>query len=221
MSKILFIDCETGGINENETSLLTIAGIICEGNSKYTKSFHFGILEEYYRVMPAAMKINKIDLVRLAENGINRYEVARRILEFCKENFGDPRSSNYEKIRIGGHNVAFDVRFLKKLINDYRCVSNLEYDDVFSHRNIDTYPITGFLNECGFFKGTNKIGSLQSLCDYFEIENKNAHNAFSDVKATAEIYFRMKEEMNRIIKCWNSNNTVNNVIKYMRDGREI
>lgn len=102
MSKILFIDCETGGINENETSLLTIAGIICEDNAEYTKSFDFKIKEECYKVTPEAMRLNKIDLVELAKNGDTRFAVAKKIINFCKKNFGDPRSVDYEKIRIGG-----------------------------------------------------------------------------------------------------------------------
>lgn len=96
------------------------------------------------------------------------------------------------KLELVGHNVAFDIRFLKKLINDYRCVSNLEYDDIFSHRNIDTYPIVGFLSDCEFFN--SKVGSLESLCKYFNIENKNAHNALSDVEATAKIYYTLKSK---------------------------
>lgn len=200
-NKILFIDCKTGGINENETSLLTIAGIICEDSAEYTKSFDYKITEARYRVTLPAMKINKIDLVKLAEDGITRYAVARKILEFCKTNFGNPRNNNYQKIRIGGHNVAFDVRFLKKLINDYTRVSTLEYDDVFSHRNIDTYPIAGFLSDCGYFRGS-KVGSLESLCQYFDVENNNAHNALSDVEATAKIYYKMKNAMTDIIDLW-------------------
>jgi DNA polymerase-3 subunit alpha (Gram-positive type) len=36
--------------------------------------------------------------------------------------------------------------------------------------------------------------SLRFLCEYFKIENKNAHTALSDARATFEVYKKLFEE---------------------------
>lgn len=175
--KILFIDTETGGIDPLENSLLSL-GLVCWENLKIKDKLEIFISKEKYNVTKKALEINKIDLDELRTKGISEKEAKNKLLNFLKENFED------EKIVLAGHNVNFDISFLKKIFE-----SNDEFNQYFSYRAIDTATIFKFLSLRGDV--TAEINSLDDAIKYYNIKIKKRHGALDDCLATAEIFTKM------------------------------
>jgi len=94
-----------------------------------------------------------------------------------------PRFRKYIGNRtIIAHNAKFDLKFL----NYY--LKKLDLD------LIENYICTlELLKKNKNYKGKNK--KLETACEYYNIENKNAHRADSDTLATAKLFLRIKDEI--------------------------
>ncbi len=177
--KILFLDVETGGLDEINNSLLTIGLVIWE-NGKILESKEIFISKEKYNFVQAALDINKIDLNELREKGISEKEAINEIEKLCYKYF------NQEKIIITGHNVAFDIGFIKNLYKR----NNQEFSR-FSYRFLDTGIILKFMYMQGKFK--NDISTLDKALEYFKIKilKEKRHSALGDALATAELFNKL------------------------------
>lgn len=177
--KLLFIDTETGGINEKENSLLSIA-LICWENKKILDKTEFFIKEKEYNVTEIAMKINQLDLEVVKKRGLEKQEVVEKINEFIKKNF------NNEKAVLCGHNINFDIRFLKELYNKV----GKDYEEFISYRSLDTASIFRFFSIAGKFNG-KEINSLDDAIKYFNLSFDNRHTAMGDIEKTVEVFNKL------------------------------
>ena len=84
--KIMFLDVETGGLDEIENSLLSVGlsiwdkGNIIEGKEIF-------ICKEQYNTVQAALDINKINLDELRIKGISEEKAIEEIESFCFKYF--------------------------------------------------------------------------------------------------------------------------------------
>lgn len=80
------------------------------------------------------------------------------------------------------HNAKFDIKFLNyylrklglKEITNYMCTLEM-------------------LKRVSSYKGKNK--KLATACEYYGIENKNAHRASSDTFATAQLFLKIRDRV--------------------------
>ena len=181
MTRLLVIDTETGGVDPTKFSILTFAGAIWE-DERILDTIEFSVREPRVRVEPEAMLINRIDLNEHKRHAIAPQQATRMLGELLDRHFpGVP-------VSIAGHNVNFDVSFLKRL---YR-IAGEEYPSRFSRRHIDTASILGFLDLCGLISLAKP--SLDNALRLFEIpyETQSRHTALGDVLVTCELLNRMK-----------------------------
>ena len=173
--KILFMDTETGGLNEEKHSLLTIAFAVYS-NGKIVAEKEFFVKHKEYLVTPVALSINKIDLVEHDKIATESNIVVKEIIEFIRENFGDVKPV------IAGHNIDFDYKFIDKLFQN----ENEFLGEYVSHRKIDTCTLVNFL------KATGRIdiesASLEASIKYFQIQTNARHTAKDDVRATIDLF---------------------------------
>ncbi|MGL6025290.1 MAG: 3'-5' exonuclease [Cetobacterium sp.] len=174
--KLLFIDTETGGINEKENSLLSIA-LICWEDKKVVDKLEIFIKEESYNVTEKAMEINGLNLEKLKKYGLEKKVAVEKINSFILKNFKE------EKAVLCGHNVGYDIRFLKELYNKIE----KNYEEFISYRSLDTASIFRFLTIAGKFK-EKKINSLDDAIKYFNIPFENRHTAMGDIEKTVQIF---------------------------------
>ncbi|MCR4330655.1 MAG: 3'-5' exonuclease, partial [Patescibacteria group bacterium] len=87
-----------------------------------------------------------------------------------------------KEANIVAHNVAFDWMFLEKAFEETGVKNMMHY------HKLDTIPIA--FAKLYDVPEVQKF-SLRSLCEYFGIENKKAHTALSDARATYELYRRL------------------------------
>lgn len=173
--KILFIDTETGGLNPEKHSLLTVALAVYNDN-KIIDIKEIAIKHREYVVTPKALEVNNINLVEHDKQSISSKDAVNEIIKFIKENFGE------EKPVIGGHNIEFDYKFLDKLFFNEK-----EYLWKYvSHRKLDTCSLINYLMITG--KIQIESASLEAAINYFNIETAARHTAKDDVVATIDLF---------------------------------
>ena len=101
---ILVLDTETGGLNPKEHSLLTVAGIAWTPDRQPAPLFSFYVREHHVNVTEEAMRINRVDLRKVEEEGLSPKEAVEAIRYALDHHYGPSR----EKVMLCGHNVDFD-----------------------------------------------------------------------------------------------------------------
>ena len=178
--KLLMIDCETGGLNEHETSLLSV-GMAVYNNNKIENVFEVYVKEPVLRVRPDALVINKIDLRKFNQIALPVDEAWNKIKQFIYQNFG---LNSKDKFRVIGMNVDFDIRFLNQ------CFGKDNIDKWFSHRNIDIQSIITYLYNKGSL--SEDCSSSNRAYKYFDINNGVVeHEALKDCIHEIELYEKL------------------------------
>ena len=176
----LFIDTETGGIDPNKHSLLSIACVIWSRNTGIVDKAEFFIKSKKYMVTKKAKEINGFNRDEHNLIAQDPKDVLGKMLEFVYKHF--------EKdvlIPIIGHNVQFDVNFLKVFFQK----NGRSFNQYFSHRIIDTYSIYKTIEISR--RIDESIDSSTDAFKYFNIKVENRHNAMGDCLATVELFEKL------------------------------
>ncbi len=178
-NRFLIIDCETGGIDADKHSILTIAGIGWEpGKEINTNSiFNISIKEHNLNIDPEAIKVNNINLNDIVMYGLPPGEAVNEIVRAIT--FWNAT----EPVILAGHNVSFDIAFLKRL---FRLANRNDFKAYFSHRSLDTASIFKFLQISKMVDDFgNSSNAFFKFCNV-EIKDKDRHTAKGDALATAQ-----------------------------------
>jgi DNA polymerase-3 subunit epsilon len=177
--RILFIDTETGGLDPINYSLLSV-GLVLWRECEIHETKEIFINDGKLNATKEALEINKIDLDDHRINSISSYEAIQQMIQFIERNF-----DTSEKITLAGHNVGFDISFVRYLLDS----QNYNFGDYFSHRSIDTASILNYLYLAG--KLESKIVSSTEAFNHFGIEVSGRHTALGDAIATAELFTKL------------------------------
>ncbi|MBI2898876.1 MAG: 3'-5' exonuclease [Planctomycetes bacterium] len=174
MTKLLVIDTETGGLDPARCSLLTLGAVVWEDGRIVAES-EWLVRETRLEIEPASLKEHQVDLREAAAKGRPPAEVAHAFLDFARPHFPG------EKIAVAGHNIGFDVGFLKRLFAQ----AGADYEGHFSHRLIDTSSILGVLALAG--RIAIKSRGLSEAIAYFQlpVDAARRHTALEDARVTA------------------------------------
>lgn len=177
--RILFIDTETGGLNPNEHSLLSIGLAVWE-NSKILDTKEFYIRHETFNITAKAITVNKINLVEFYNTAKEPELVLTELATFLNLNFQQSLP-----ITIGGHNTNFDINFIKVFFEKY----NVDFNKYFSHRFIDTASILKYLYYSNIIY--EDLSSSDKAFKHFNIEVNKRHSALGDAIGTAELFSKL------------------------------
>jgi len=177
--RLLFIDTETGGLNPNKHSLLSLAMVVWE-DREIIDSQELLINDGKLSVTEKALSINKIDIKKHKQSAISSSQALEKIYLFINKHFPQQR-----KITLAGHNVHFDVNFLKFFFFE----NNENFNKYFSHRIIDTSSILYYLYLAGHIK--RRAISSDEAFDLFEIKVEGRHTALGDAIATAKLFTKL------------------------------
>ncbi len=203
MSKILFFDCETTGLDPNRNGLIQLAMIMDidgetvdelqvnmkpfpddvfqdkEGNQGTTKA------KDMLRIIvpdtletPTGIKINELSNYlppQVALGQINAF-LQRHISKFDKA----------DKAYIGGYNVPFDIAFLSKF---YEKCGDKYLGSYINWKQLDVRSMIYMLD----YEGSLRLDNyrLETACNHYGIELE-AHNPLSDIRATREIFYKLR-----------------------------
>lgn len=179
-NRFVFIDTETGGTIPTKHSLLQIGVVVWEYKTGILAHKEFYIKHKEYIITKEAQRINKFNLGFYNENAQPPNKVIDELLCFL----GDYFDVN-TLIPIIGHNIQFDVAFLKEFFKK----NNRSFNQYFSHRMIDTYSVYKTLVLSG--KINENLNSSADVFKYFNIKIDNRHTAIDDCFATVELYEKL------------------------------
>lgn len=178
----LFVDTETGGLTPQH-SLLTVSAICVDANfdiiprENGEHGIYLKIKHEEYALTAGALSVNKINI---AEHDATATPLQDASHNLCAYIEAMRRKSGKPRLIPAGHNVAFDVNFLRSyLINDK------EWDEYFTYPAFDTAAIARFLNAAGKHPGGYSLGRLREL--YVPHMGGQLHNAETDNLTTIEL----------------------------------
>jgi len=174
---LAFIDLETTGFFPSRHEIVQIGCLVARQveNSSGPK---LEIVEEFeHKVKPTNIKDADPEALR-----INGYNEADWVFALDLKSALEDLSSKAKDAVMVSHNVAFDYGFLQKAF-EVTGVPNLLH-----YHKLDTISIA----YAKLYANPDvKRFSLQALCEYFQIENKRAHTALSDVRAMYELYKKL------------------------------
>lgn len=181
----IFIDTETGGIDPNKHSLLSIG--LCAWNIKdgIIGEKEIFVKNDNYIVTKHARAMNKFNEESHSKVALDQKTAIQELIKFCREYVPEQYA-----IPIIGHNIQFDVSFLKVLFNQ----NHRSFNQYFSHRYIDTYSVFKTLVIAGIIE--DKLDSSSDAFSYFGIKVHGRHSAIGDCVATVELY----EKIIKLIK---------------------
>ena len=159
ISDYIAIDLETTGIRLSKDKIIEV-GLLKVKDSHIIDTFSC-VINPDMQVDDKILELTKISKNEL-ENAKRIHEVINHIVDFCEE---------YVLL---GHNTIFDYSFVKKEANR----AGLEFEK----RGVDTYKL------CKKVLPENVRKNLTDACNYFGIERKNSHRAFSDAYYTHVLF---------------------------------
>lgn len=198
----LFMDTETGGLTPDR-SLLTASFIPVDKNFGIMPLTYFdplmqrtehaecglylAIKPETYVIDQEALAVNKINIAEHERDAVP-IDMARRLIASFVE--AARKESGKKYLVPAGHNVAFDVQFLKAHI-----FTEDEWDKLFTYPMLDTAAAARFLNAAGAIDGGYSLTAMRSkfLSDDFGV----AHNAEVDNLTTIALAQRLTEFVQR------------------------
>ena len=171
--KLAFVDIETTGFDRDTQEIVELGVVIAE-----LKAGVLTVVDQLdVKIRPK--HIETADAQALRINGYNEADwLFAASLEDAMKSFVD-KTKNAVFL---AHNITFDYPFIEKALKDCELENELHF------HKIDTLSVA-------FAKLHDKEDinhlSLRKLCEYFGVENKNAHTAFADAYATYEVFKKL------------------------------
>ncbi len=179
----LFLDTETGGLDLDKHSLLSI-GLVVGDDGTVRDSLEILIRHEPYVVSAGGMAVNRIDLVQHDKAALDPEAALNALETFCQRHFpeGNP-------ITLVGHNVTFDRNFLAVFFARH----HRPLEPRISHRIIDTHSIAAALRDAGRLPIESLSSSALFLHFGIVIPEAKRHTALGDALGTFELYWKLVE----------------------------
>ena len=188
MSKVLFIDTETTGLNPKECGIIQIAGLIeIDGEVKDAFDLKLNPLPDC-KFEPGAVEKHGIEPPDL----FNHKDTFKDFKDILNE-YVNPYDKN-DKFTIAGYNVKFDVNFLSAL---WKKNNDNYFGAYFSPYMLDIYPLIQYFKYIGIpaFDGIQNL-KLETVYPHIMKEEFKAHDAFDDIKST----YTLAQELKKYVK---------------------
>jgi DNA polymerase III epsilon subunit-like protein len=175
----LVLDTETGGLDPTSSALCSVSVML--PNGKNDKTWFIKPYDKDYS--HKALEVNGLTLEYLEVNGVTLDQFKAEFIAYLKDNF---HNSTFGSIQLLGHNIAFDIGFLKETFGE-------EYKKYFHYHFKDSMILANMLKDTQIIPIKQKI-NLKDLYIYFFGEDevsKNAHSSLADCLMCLEIYGKM------------------------------
>ncbi len=175
---LAFIDIESTGLDLERHEIIQIGCVLVRPVPRQGRGPELEVIEEFeFKIKPE--HIETADPEALLINGYKEEDWVfaigiKKALEELAEKVKDAV--------MVGHNVSFDHAFLEKAFKKNGIPNTMHY------RKLDTISIAYAKL---YDDGDIEKFSLRALCEKLGIENKNAHTALSDARATFELYKKL------------------------------
>lgn len=180
----VIVDIETSGFFSKENTILELSLVtLKEFNNKFIIDKKIN-----YHIKPNRNKILNIRNINYIKNqpfnefkfNVSEYNLITNILIFLQN---DINKKNKQKNILIGHNIYFDLSFLKEIMHFYKIKNNIIHEFIF----FDTTTL-GFI----IYNETVLIKILRTA--RINIKNSNIHCALYDATKTAELFCKIINE---------------------------
>lgn len=176
-NRFVFIDTETGGIDPQKHSLLSIGVVVWDKDIGIISQKEFFVKSKQYIVTRKAQGINKFDIEAHNKIAQDSIIVINELISFLRNYF--PENTAFPVV---GHNIQFDINFLKEFFKK----NGRSFNNYFAHRSIDTYSIFKAMTIAGIID--KSLNSSSDAFSYFNIKVQQRHSALYDCIATVELF---------------------------------
>lgn len=182
--KVFWFDTETTGTDPSRHGIIQLAGIITVNGAAVDEiNLTMNILPGV-EIDPGALKVHGYTEgdIRGFRNPYMAYLILHdRLSKYCS------KQDDKDRYYLGGFNVGFDIDFIASWFNG---LGKNEVFKWFSFKRLDPLPLLHMLDYQ--YEIDLPDYKLSTVAEYFNIELK-AHDAFSDIKATIEIYDKVRK----------------------------
>ncbi len=189
--RIFWFDCETTGLNPEVDQIIQFAYILTDMDFNEISSgetyVRFEKPDEFWS--PEAERVHGITLEFLKENGISQEELRDLIISALGSEGLPPIPA--------GHNIQFDLNFLRNLFPRWMFRNLLDYHP------LDSMTLAQAINfQARKTKGKWLFPSvnLSTVCRVLKIDPGKAHDAISDVRASMAVYQKLNNFIFKVDK---------------------
>ena len=172
---MIIVDIETSGLDAVEHAILSIGAV--DFDNPELKFYGECKLREGAQVDPKALEVNGFLQDKILNCEKSCEDLLNEFLEW---------TMSIEDKTLAGHNVHFDVAFLKQNFKIY----GIKW--FFGHRYVDSFGLFyAYLkaNDLSMPMSNGKSAiSLDSMIDYFKLSKRGVHNALEDAELTREVF---------------------------------
>lgn len=183
--KILYFDCETTGLDHKINDVIQFSALV-EIDGKLVDEINIHMQPvHWHNVSIEALTVNgtTIEMLESYMTPDLAFQQIKRFLERYVSKF-----DRNDKFYPAGHNVQFDLDFMQTFWK--RQGDKYGMGSYHNWRALDSRVFANFLLAGGIIDVPDV--KLQTLCAFFNIEIE-AHDAFSDIKATRQLISRMMQ----------------------------
>lgn len=183
MNPFLVLDVETGGLNPEETPMTEIAfNIYDPKNYKLIESYQTYI--QPYNDLVIDMKV--LAKTQVTMQDIEGGKTIDVVMKEITGIWGKYNKVKKNKLIMVGHNIPFDIRFVKYAF-DYKMANLYDFID---ESHFCTQRLMKFAERKD--KNADKLlYRLAACCDRMGISLKNAHGAQADIQATFDLFKKL------------------------------
>lgn len=183
------VDCETGGLKESESDLLTMYMGVVDENGKFFDELDL-LLKPDDRLPIAHADALEVTGINIQEhitnpNTITYSQAKEKIVQVLKKY---REKGKYSNLTFFGFNCPFDLKFIYKYI-----ISQEEFEKLVHYKNTDVMYDIDMLKRKGWLPPT--VGNLSSCVEHFGLPKGKAHNAKEDILMTLELDKKITELM--------------------------
>lgn len=186
MARYIVLDTESGGLDPQVHSLLSVGAVVWE-DGRILDETEILVLEDPIIVTAKALEVNRINLVEHAKVALPPWKALSNLrLDFHAKHFCDTQAV------IVAHNAEHDVGFMRRLFRLGDPERRHEpYDAHFSHRKLDTAGILRYLHLVG--RVPESAISSDGWIEHFGIKvpREERHTALGDARATAQLLTKL------------------------------
>ena len=182
--KLLWLDTETTGLNKERCDIVQIAGIVVIDGKEQERFNLYAQPINWENIEPVAFEHNglSIDILKTFPLPQEMYTNLIAILN----KYIDPYDHD-DKFYLAGHNVQFDLEFLK---NFFTKMGNKYFGAYFYYHTVDLLALVTILHTAGLFNlSTFKLGDIAKYLD-LEVQGE-LHHAEADIDLTRKCFCRL------------------------------
>jgi len=179
--RIVWVDLETGGLDPFKHQIIQLAAVATDTDLKQIGDpLEVKVIVEPRRVTQEALDMNSYDPEDWRD-AVSPTLCRKLFTSFLRDNSTvrkiSKRGKAYTVAALGGHNVQFDVSFLRHL-----------YADLFFPADYHTYDTMAFAQCVSLVKGV-KFENLKlvTLAEHYGVSTASAHDALADIQMTVEV----------------------------------